>query len=173
MFVLISILIEFKVFACSPVLSINNPSCVFSRRSSLSVTRAAWFTSGIWRPTTMSSWFRSPRSRSTPSTLTRMPVTWRQSTAWSVPPQKSVKGAGLSVRCKLTLNKSDSSFSAPWLYQGNCYVWNLAGGIGEEVTQLIPKTKIPAHNRYSLRCKFSPDSTWVPFTLHHRDSHAY
>ena len=45
--------------------------------------------------------------------------------------------------------------------QGNCYVWNLAGGMGDEVTQLIPKTKIPAHKRYSLRCKFSPDSTWV------------
>lgn len=47
--------------------------------------------------------------------------------------------------------------------QGNCYVWNMAGGIGEEVTQLIPKTKIPAHNRYSLRCKFSPDSTSVHY----------
>lgn len=47
----------------------------------------------------------------------------------------------------------------PFVLQGNCYVWNLAGGIGEEVTQLIPKTKIPAHKRYSLRCKFSPDST--------------
>lgn len=55
----------------------------------------------------------------------------------------------------------ETSFFFPWplLYQGNCYVWNLAGGIGEEVTQMIPKTKIPAHNRYSLRCKFSPDST--------------
>lgn len=49
--------------------------------------------------------------------------------------------------------------------QGNCYVWNMAGGIGEEVTQLIPKTKIPAHNRYSLRCKFSPDSTSVHYKL--------
>ena len=39
----------------------------------------------------------------------------------------------------------------------------MAGGIGEEVTQLIPKTKIPAHNRYSLRCKFSPDSTSVHY----------
>lgn len=47
--------------------------------------------------------------------------------------------------------------------QGNCYVWNMAGGIGEEATQLIPKTKIPAHNRYSLRCKFSPDSTSVHY----------
>ncbi|XP_066869103.1 target of rapamycin complex subunit LST8 isoform X2 [Kogia breviceps] len=43
--------------------------------------------------------------------------------------------------------------------QGNCYVWNLTGGIGDEVTQLIPKTKIPAHTRYALQCRFSPDST--------------
>lgn len=45
--------------------------------------------------------------------------------------------------------------------QGNCYVWNLTGGIGDEVTQLIPKTKIPAHTRYALQCRFSPDSTYV------------
>ncbi|KAG7226446.1 hypothetical protein INR49_013858, partial [Caranx melampygus] len=53
----------------------------------------------------------------------------------------------------------DASYMAAVNSSGNCYVWNLAGGIGDEVTQLIPKTKIPAHNRYSLRCKFSPDST--------------
>ncbi|TNN04088.1 hypothetical protein fugu_001117 [Takifugu bimaculatus] len=53
----------------------------------------------------------------------------------------------------------DASYMAAVNSSGNCYVWNMAGGIGEEVTQLIPKTKIPAHNRYSLRCKFSPDST--------------
>eukprot|EP00064_Thunnus_orientalis_P020214 superscaffoldBa00005437_g20346 len=52
--------------------------------------------------------------------------------------------------CTRTVQHQDS---------GNCYVWNLAAGIGDEVTQLIPKTKIPAHKRYSLRCKFSPDST--------------
>lgn len=109
MFVFILILIEFQVFACSPVLSINNTSCVFSRRSWLSVTRAAWFTSGIWRPTTTSSWFRSPRSQSTPSTSTRMPVTWRQSTAWSVP-KNSVKSTGLTVRCKLALNNPTRHF---------------------------------------------------------------
>lgn len=57
-------------------------------------------------------------------------------------------------------------YFCPNALQGNCYVWNLAGGIGEEVTQLIPKTKIPAHKRYSLRCKFSPDSTWVSFSTH-------
>lgn len=29
------------------------------------------------------------------------------------------------------------------------------------MTQLIPKTKIPAHTRYALQCRFSPDSTYV------------
>ncbi|MGH0125632.1 UNVERIFIED_CONTAM: hypothetical protein FKN15_024159 [Acipenser sinensis] len=55
----------------------------------------------------------------------------------------------------------DASYMAAVNSSGNCYVWNLTGGIGEEVTQLIPKTKIPAHKRYALRCKFSPDSTSV------------
>lgn len=49
----------------------------------------------------------------------------------------------------------------PLTPQGNCFVWNLTGGIGDEVTQLIPKTKIPAHTRYALQCRFSPDSTCV------------
>ncbi|CAG5910905.1 unnamed protein product [Menidia menidia] len=53
----------------------------------------------------------------------------------------------------------DASYMAAVNSSGNCYVWNLTGGMGDEVTQLIPKTKIPAHKRYSLRCKFSPDST--------------
>ncbi|NWU38379.1 LST8 protein, partial [Hylia prasina] len=53
----------------------------------------------------------------------------------------------------------DASYMAAVNSSGHCYVWNLTGGIGEEVTQLIPKTKIPAHNRYALQCKFSPDST--------------
>ena len=52
-----------------------------------------------------------------------------------------------------------SSHDFPPSQQGNCYVWNLTGGIGDEVTQLIPKTKIPAHTRYALQCRFSPDST--------------
>ncbi|KAF6125789.1 MTOR associated protein, LST8-like protein [Phyllostomus discolor] len=52
-----------------------------------------------------------------------------------------------------------SSHDFPSTQQGNCYVWNLTGGIGDEVTQLIPKTKIPAHTRYALQCRFSPDST--------------
>ena len=54
-----------------------------------------------------------------------------------------------------------ASHDCPPPPQGNCYVWNLTGGIGDEVTQLIPKTKIPAHTRYALQCRFSPDSTCV------------
>ena len=46
-------------------------------------------------------------------------------------------------------------------YQGNCFIWTLTGGQGEKPTQLHPKTKIPAHKRYALKCHFSPDSTLV------------
>lgn len=122
-------------------------------------TRAEWFTSGIWRLTTMNSWSLSQRCRWTLFTLTRMPVTWQLSTARSVPGH-SEKELLIDIRFHLMTQRLAS------VLQGNCYVWNVTGGIGEEVTQLIPKTKIPAHKRYSLRCKFSPDSTWVPtFTI--------
>ena len=57
--------------------------------------------------------------------------------------------------------EAPASCDFPPSWQGNCYVWNLTGGIGDEVTQLIPKTKIPAHTRYALQCRFSPDSTCV------------
>lgn len=57
--------------------------------------------------------------------------------------------------------QTGGSYDFPPTRQGNCYVWNLTGGIGDEVTQLIPKTKIPAHTRYALQCRFSPDSTCV------------
>ncbi|NWX31097.1 LST8 protein, partial [Notiomystis cincta] len=60
---------------------------------------------------------------------------------------------------EVSVNSVHIDPDASYMAAGNCYVWNLTGGIGEEVTQLIPKTKIPAHNRYALQCKFSPDST--------------
>ncbi|KAG8557451.1 hypothetical protein GDO81_016636 [Engystomops pustulosus] len=53
----------------------------------------------------------------------------------------------------------DASYMAAVNSSGNCFVWNLTGGLGEDLTQLIPKTKIPSHKRCALRCKFSPDST--------------
>lgn len=82
------------------------------------------------------------------------------SMGWAVP----LMGRGTSAHpgfAVLLFGGVTSSLASdpPLSPQGNCYVWNLTGGIGEEVTQLIPKTKIPAHNRYALQCKFSPDST--------------
>uniref|UniRef100_A0A8C5QUX9 Target of rapamycin complex subunit lst8 n=1 Tax=Leptobrachium leishanense TaxID=445787 RepID=A0A8C5QUX9_9ANUR len=53
----------------------------------------------------------------------------------------------------------DASYMAAVNSAGTCFVWNLTGGLGDDITQLIPKTKIPAHKRCALRCKFSPDST--------------
>jgi len=43
--------------------------------------------------------------------------------------------------------------------KGNCYVWSLTGGRGDDPTTLHPKKKFQAHKRHALRCKFSPDST--------------
>ncbi|XP_046362212.1 target of rapamycin complex subunit lst8-like [Haliotis cracherodii] len=48
--------------------------------------------------------------------------------------------------------------------KGNCYIWTLTGGKREEPTQLHPKTKFLAHNRYVLKCLFSPDSTLLATT---------
>lgn len=53
------------------------------------------------------------------------------------------------------------------LLQGNCYVWSLTPGTklpdGEEgsmPTQLRPKSRLLAHKRYGLKCKFSPDAKY-------------
>jgi len=48
--------------------------------------------------------------------------------------------------------------------KGNCYVWSLKSGEGEERTKLTPRSKIPAHPRYALKCKFSPDSSLLATT---------
>ncbi|CAH1273587.1 MLST8 [Branchiostoma lanceolatum] len=59
---------------------------------------------------------------------------------------------------------ADASYMAAVNNKGMCYVWTLSGGSGEEHTQLLPKTKIQAHKRYALKCKFSPDSTLLATT---------
>lgn len=102
-----------SLIACGPTLSISQAKSSFvfvlPRRSWLLETRVAWFTSGIWRPTTTSSSSRSPRSRSTPSTSTQMPVTWRQSTArWAQ--RHSTSGAILFFHCKSQTDWGASSF---------------------------------------------------------------
>lgn len=42
-------------------------------------------------------------------------------------------------------------------------MWSLLGGRGNDRVRLKPKTKVPAHPRYALKCQFSPDSWLVHF----------
>lgn len=58
----------------------------------------------------------------------------------------------------------DGTYMAAVNNKGHCFVWALAGGIGEEPTRLNPRHKLNAHKRYALRCKFSPDSTLLATT---------
>jgi G protein beta subunit-like protein len=46
--------------------------------------------------------------------------------------------------------------------KGKCYIWSLT--TGEDSTQLLPKIQIPAHDKYALCCKFSPDSSLLATT---------
>ncbi|XP_023347122.1 target of rapamycin complex subunit lst8 isoform X2 [Eurytemora carolleeae] len=46
--------------------------------------------------------------------------------------------------------------------KGKCYIWSLS--TGEDNTQLLPKIQIPAHDKYALCCKFSPDSSLLATT---------
>ncbi|XP_072167793.1 target of rapamycin complex subunit LST8-like [Diadema setosum] len=49
--------------------------------------------------------------------------------------------------------------------KGNCYVWRITKGQGDgALSQLHPKTKIAAHKKYTLKCKFSPDCTLLATT---------
>lgn len=43
--------------------------------------------------------------------------------------------------------------------KGNCYVWSLGGS----PPRPVPRKHLQAHKKYALRCKFSPDSTYVTF----------
>lgn len=47
--------------------------------------------------------------------------------------------------------------------KGNCYIWSLSASSDSQLSVLQPKLKIEAHKRYALRCKFSPDSSYVVF----------
>ncbi|KPI95660.1 Target of rapamycin complex subunit lst8 [Papilio xuthus] len=44
--------------------------------------------------------------------------------------------------------------------KGSCYVWSLAGS----PPRPAPRKHLRAHNKYALRCKFSPDSTMLVTT---------
>lgn len=45
--------------------------------------------------------------------------------------------------------------------KGKAYVWRLSGGTGDSPTALTPARSLHAHNKYALKVKFSPDSTYV------------
>lgn len=49
--------------------------------------------------------------------------------------------------------------------KGSCYFWSLSRCSGEMVgTQLTLRPKVNAHQRYALKCQFSPDSTLLATT---------
>lgn len=52
----------------------------------------------------------------------------------------------------------DGTYMAAVNNKGNCYIWTLLNSNDQHLSVLKPKLKIPAHKRYVLRCKFSPDS---------------
>ncbi|XP_065680195.1 target of rapamycin complex subunit lst8 [Hydra vulgaris] len=47
--------------------------------------------------------------------------------------------------------------------KGTCYVWSLTG-VKEQRTMFHPKQKLSAHNKYGLKCLFSPDSNFLVTT---------
>lgn len=57
----------------------------------------------------------------------------------------------------------EGTYMAAVTNKGHCYVWSLSGG-RDEAVQLHPKHKIAAHQRYGLKCRFSPDSTLLVTT---------
>ncbi|GAB6020253.1 hypothetical protein CHUAL_002971 [Chamberlinius hualienensis] len=59
---------------------------------------------------------------------------------------------------------SDSKLAAAVTNKGKCYVWNVCQGQGDEVTQLNLRNEFQAHERYGLKCKFSPDSRYLATT---------
>nr|XP_018914403.1 PREDICTED: target of rapamycin complex subunit lst8 [Bemisia tabaci] len=59
---------------------------------------------------------------------------------------------------------SEGNYMAAVNNKGHCYIWTLTGGLGDEPTKLNPKHRIEIHNRYALKCKFSPDSTLLVTT---------
>ncbi|XP_037932157.1 protein LST8 homolog [Teleopsis dalmanni] len=52
----------------------------------------------------------------------------------------------------------DGNWMAAVNNKGNCYIWSLVSSPNQQLSTIQPKLKIPAHKRYVLRCKFSPDS---------------
>lgn len=49
--------------------------------------------------------------------------------------------------------------------KGRCYIWSLSGGKGDKPMKMQPHYKFNAHSRQTLKCKYSPDSSYVTYNL--------
>lgn len=45
--------------------------------------------------------------------------------------------------------------------KGRCYIWSLESGVADMPTKMQPKNSFVAHDRYALKCIFSPDGQYV------------
>lgn len=55
----------------------------------------------------------------------------------------------------------DGAYLAAINNKGMCYIWSLTSSANQSLGTMHPKTKIQAHKKYGLRCKFSPDSNYL------------
>jgi len=61
---------------------------------------------------------------------------------------------------RLRFDDAAGSYMAAVNNKGRCYIWSMSQ------TRLYPKHKIEAHNKYTLRCRFSPNSTLLVSSEH-------
>ncbi|GAA94044.1 uncharacterized protein L969DRAFT_92976 [Mixia osmundae IAM 14324] len=54
---------------------------------------------------------------------------------------------------------SDGSYLVGGNNKGNCYIWTIQNG--RDFTDLQPKTRFQAHNKYLIRCLLSPDVKYL------------
>lgn len=71
--------------------------------------------------------------------------------------EQLVPEADASIQCIAV--DPDATNMAAINNKGNCYIWRISPGQEDAISQLHPRTKIPAHKKYGLKCKFSPDCT--------------
>lgn len=55
----------------------------------------------------------------------------------------------------------DGAYLAAVNNRGVCYIWSLKSSPHQSLSVMEPKTKIMAHSKFALRCKFSPDSNYL------------
>lgn len=76
--------------------------------------------------------------------------------------EQLVPEADASIQC-IAIDP-DATNMAAINNKGNCYIWRISPGSEDTISQLHPRTKIPAHKKYGLKCRFSPDCTLLATT---------